>query len=241
MTVHTSSLDQGKRRRRAHQKSRRGCGNCKLRRVKCDETQPRCNKCTSFGVSCSYDGTPDELQLAMKGSFVIEAPQRSPVSLNQTILNMINTPLILHSASSGATGPLYELREDDLRTMSKFQSRTVFSIGTKESVHIFHKEWFRIACQHPMLMHIVLALTLMHDRYLSGFADSPQSVAEAYHYYEGTKLFHHALLKPIKPSERDALWASAALLGVLQFASIDAKTYEEAWPLKPPSESDLDW
>jgi hypothetical protein len=240
MTVHTPSPDHGKRRRRAHQKSRKGCGNCKLRRVKCDETQPRCEKCTSFGVTCNYDSTPDELQLAMKGSFVILAPQKSPVSLNQTILNRINTSLRLQSHSE-TTPLIHELCEEDLRVVNKFQSRTLLTIGTKETVHIYKNEWFRIACQHPMLMHVVLAMTIMHDRYLSGFAETPQSVTEAYHHYEGIKLFHRALSKPIKPSEKDALWASAALLSVLSFASIDARTYEEAWPLKAPSVSDLDW
>ena len=92
-----------------------------------------------------------------------------------------------------------------------------------------------------MLMHIALALTLMHDRYLPGFADTPQSVTEAYHWYQGTAMFKRKLSRPIEPSERDALWAVAALLGVLSFAQIDATTYEEAWPLKAPSYSDLDW
>ena len=74
---------QGRRKRRTHQKSRRGCRNCKLRRVKvrthrsrficllqlgfeeriiaditsckCDEARPGCKKCSNFGVSCNYD------------------------------------------------------------------------------------------------------------------------------------------------------------------------------------------
>ena len=72
-----------RRKRRTHRKSRRGCRNCKLRRVKvrthtsrliyllqldikeriiaditsykCDEARPGCKKCSNFGVSCNYD------------------------------------------------------------------------------------------------------------------------------------------------------------------------------------------
>lgn len=238
MTVHIAAPEQGKRRRRAHQKSRKGCGNCKLRRVKCDETQPRCKKCISFGVSCNYDPTSDELQMTTSGTFILDGPQKAPVSFNQTVLSMVNTPPKMHSSNSRTT--FYELRLEDLEVVSRFQSRTVLTIGTKESVQMFQREWFRIACEHSMLMHVILAMTLMHDRYIAGFADTPQSVAEAYHHYQGTVMFKRKLTDH-DPRERDALWAAAALLGGLAFANIEARTYEEAWPLKAPSESDLDW
>jgi len=95
--------------------------------------------------------------------------------------------------------------------------------------------------QHPFLMYVVLTLTLMHDRYLSASPNTKQSTAEAFYWYKGTALFNSKLSKPIQPSERDALWVTAALLGAIAFACIEAKTPEEAWPLKPPSSLDLDW
>jgi hypothetical protein len=238
MAVHLSHSEQGKRRRQAHRKSRTGCGNCKLRRVKCDETQPRCKKCISFGVSCNYESTSDELQLASSGTFVFSTPQETPISFNQTVLGVVNTPPRIHSTNPRTT--FYELSLEDLEIVSKFQLRTVLTIGTKESVHIYQREWFRFACEHSMLMHVILAMTLMHDRYITGFADTPQSVAEAYHHYQGTAMIKHKLTDH-DPHERDALWAATALLGAMSFANIDARTYEEAWPLKAPSESDLDW
>ncbi|KAL5319830.1 hypothetical protein ACEPPN_012888 [Leptodophora sp. 'Broadleaf-Isolate-01'] len=33
-------------------KTRSGCKTCKIRRVKCDEAKPICNRCTKFGVKC---------------------------------------------------------------------------------------------------------------------------------------------------------------------------------------------
>jgi hypothetical protein len=44
---------------------------------------------------------------------------------------------------------------------------------------------------------------------------------------------------PLEPPDRDALWATAALLGVIAFSLIDASTPEEAWPLNGHSE--LEW
>ncbi|KAF4635194.1 hypothetical protein G7Y89_g2903 [Cudoniella acicularis] len=40
------------RKRRAHHKSRTGCGTCLIRRVKCDETRPVCQRCVKFEVLC---------------------------------------------------------------------------------------------------------------------------------------------------------------------------------------------
>ena len=90
-------------------------------------------------------------------------------------------------------------------------------------------------------MHGLLSLTLMHDRYLSGAPDSKLSTEEAFHWYQGTALFNNKMSSPIDPSERDAAYATAVCLGVITFFYIEAKTPEEAWPLKPPSSSDLNW
>lgn len=40
--------------RKGHTKSRRGCLNCKRRRVKCQETLPVCEHCKRLGLPCQY-------------------------------------------------------------------------------------------------------------------------------------------------------------------------------------------
>ena len=87
----------------------------------------------------------------------------------------------------------------------------------------------------------MLSLTLMHDRYLSAVPNTKLSTTEAFHWYQGTALFNSKIAGPIQPSERDAVYATAVCLGVIAFFYIEAKTPEEAWPLKPPSPLDLNW
>lgn len=52
----TLQIEYGARRdvrhRRSHRKSRGGCQTCKIRRVKCDEATPACNRCISTGRTC---------------------------------------------------------------------------------------------------------------------------------------------------------------------------------------------
>ncbi|KAF2200446.1 hypothetical protein GQ43DRAFT_73129 [Delitschia confertaspora ATCC 74209] len=40
--------------RKGHTKSRRGCFNCKRRRIKCNEIYPACNHCLKAGLICEY-------------------------------------------------------------------------------------------------------------------------------------------------------------------------------------------
>ncbi|OAA59315.1 C6 transcription factor [Cordyceps fumosorosea ARSEF 2679] len=44
--------------RRGHTKSRRGCYNCKRRRIKCQETHPACGHCVKTGLKCEYPAAP---------------------------------------------------------------------------------------------------------------------------------------------------------------------------------------
>ncbi|KAI1816393.1 C6 zinc finger protein [Poronia punctata] len=44
--------------RRGHTKSRRGCYNCKRRRIKCQETRPACGHCVKTGLKCEYPLVP---------------------------------------------------------------------------------------------------------------------------------------------------------------------------------------
>ncbi len=87
-------------------------------------------------------------------------------------------------------------------------------------------------------MHVILALTLIHETHLSPVPDRRRSSALAFHWYHGTALFN-AKLSMAPPHEHGALWAAAALLGVTAFADIQARTPQEAWPLAPPSRMDL--
>ncbi|EGE79763.2 hypothetical protein BDDG_02704 [Blastomyces dermatitidis ATCC 18188] len=264
------------RKRKAHRKSRQGCGNCKIRRVKCDEGRPGCQKCASFGVSCSYEPGAADLQPSRASTFQSDGygflqfqnlsapvPRKSPCSLNDTILSMINTsqaaafsprPRDYDSIHSAVPQRPYQLREHDLELLSIFQARTACSIGTDATLPIYRREFIRLACQHPFLLHMVLTMTLLHDRYLSHFPPWPRSSSPSqlhltsspkalFHWYLGTILFNTKLANPsqIDPRERDAIWAASVLLGAITFSFVDASRAEDSWPLKPSSHLDPNW
>ncbi|KAI0882488.1 uncharacterized protein GGS22DRAFT_45126 [Annulohypoxylon maeteangense] len=53
-----NSLQKQRLERRGHTKSRRGCFNCKRRRIKCQETRPECGHCVKTGLECKYPTSP---------------------------------------------------------------------------------------------------------------------------------------------------------------------------------------
>jgi len=89
-------------------------------------------------------------------------------------------------------------------------------------------------------MHLLLALTLMHDRSLS-LLTTPLNSKEAFHWYHGVRMFSAKLAGDVNVLERDALWAAAMCLSFVSFFYVEGDTAREAWPLKQPSNMDLGW
>lgn len=86
-----------------------------------------------------------------------------------------------------------------------------------------------------------MTLTLLHDRYFSSPLTATLTTEEAYHWGRSLSLYSKALASGVRPSSRDALWATAAFLGVLSLTHTDARIPEESWPYAPPSPLDLNW
>jgi hypothetical protein len=157
--------EEGNRKRRAHKKSRLGCRNCKLRRVKvshagmpfflcritdvlleCDETRPNCKKCTSFGVSCNYDSKAPDLQTSFDGTATIKSLQKPPRSINQALLGMTKVPAPLHPALILDNNSTFQVDGQCLDRLGRFHMRTVLSIGTSRAARLFQSVAIKLAC-----------------------------------------------------------------------------------------------
>jgi hypothetical protein len=92
-------------------------------------------------------------------------------------------------------------------------------------------------------MHASIAVALTYDRYLNNNSSgSRYTLEECYHWSQSTVLLNKRLREPIEAKDKDPIWGTAAALTILTFSSPDARTPEQAWPLKPSSDSsDWDW
>ncbi|KAL2131854.1 hypothetical protein VTI74DRAFT_4542 [Chaetomium olivicolor] len=182
------SEERASRKRKFHRKSRRGCGNCKLRRVKasdaCDEAGPECENCTSYGVLCSYRSDAVDL--------------RGPQELVSPVLAI---------STDGAD--CFELVSQSASTLRRFGARTVGTI-----LYIDQKTVVERAFSNPYLMHAILAVTAIHDRYEGGPFIPAHTWREAYHASQGAALFNQKLSDSNPPQDRDVLWITATFLGI---------------------------
>ncbi|KAJ5097228.1 hypothetical protein N7456_007949 [Penicillium angulare] len=228
------------RQRRTHTKSRRGCRNCKLRRTKCDEGQPQCTKCLSFGVVCNYNPSHGA---DLEPSWQATPSKIKQLPLNQMVFNASpEAPMLRLSVGVGDGPRSFTMDPDSLARLDRFQKRTVFTFGGQSAFRVYQNDVTRLAIKHPFLMHIILAITATHDRYLSvTLNNSKRSLSEAYHSARGATLLVEKLSNPIMYEDRDAIWASAAMLGIASMTSVDASDPAEAWPMKKFNPSDLDW
>ncbi|TKA67347.1 hypothetical protein B0A55_10079 [Friedmanniomyces simplex] len=159
-----------------------------------------------------------------------------PTPPSELMLGMLNYPLTLHE-----TDDTYRITESDLDRLRRFQDRTVLTIGTAQTIHIFRDSVLKLGLDHDYVTHIIFTIVLMHDRYLSEDPWQPPTTEETFHHYHGTAMFNKMLSSPIEEHEKDAMWAAAALLGAITIAAVDATTPEQSWPLKPDGPTDLDW
>lgn len=188
MTVPPPASSDAQRRRRAHKKSRRGCSSCKLRRVKCDEEKPCCKKCKDFGTACAYDGEVEGLRFAGESSFDLNETQHAEVdrpAVSKTVIlreslcddggslslspssGVLSQSFAIVGHVKGLASPPDSDAEDrshafdlsKLKVFTRFNERTVLSVGTKQSARIYQQEVFRLACRvstydSPDRMHL---------------------------------------------------------------------------------------
>ncbi|CAH0051785.1 unnamed protein product [Clonostachys solani] len=225
-----------RRHRKAHRKSRLGCKNCKLRSVKCDESKPACKRCQASGFCCDFSSQGPMLQLQHAGVY------RFDLSLSsQGPSPRYSIPIVL--PCSTAFGE-YELRPEDFAALDRYRNRTLNHIGTKESRPLFSDENGGTGVSHPFLLHMFIALALIHDSCSPSPFPSTEQGLMSFHWYQASAIFRRMLSQGrfgVTVVEHDALWATSVLLGAASFAYLGTHDPKKTWPFRDPDPSDLSW
>ncbi|KAK1086244.1 hypothetical protein LTR33_001667 [Friedmanniomyces endolithicus] len=126
----------GARRRRTHQKSRKGCVNCKKKRVKCDEIRPGCGQCAEKKWSCEFQ----DAELPPK-----KAKRPTVPSLGDCLT--------------------YQ-RLDAVELVDHFIDYTDLWIGSSTSQGVIQRHGFEMALESEHLLHAMLACSAKHLSHL---------------------------------------------------------------------------
>ncbi|KAI1261651.1 hypothetical protein F5Y18DRAFT_196414 [Xylariaceae sp. FL1019] len=213
-------------------KSRFGCKNCKLRKLKCDETKPQCLRCRQYGVVCNFGLTNvSDLQPLSEQRSKPQAAKQYKLPVARSISNGV-------WIADGTER--FELDLQDQALFTRFRHRTLVALNP-DMVGLYESHLYRVSLSCRFMMHGMLAVAAVHDRYVDTAPTKHRTLKESYHWSQCTSLFNKWLSQPLQEDHKDPIWATAGMLGILAFASMNASSYGDAWPLKPPDSSDLEW
>lgn len=218
----------------------------------------------SFGVTCTYDKLSSTLQAFSEGTFLLNFLS---VSLNSQVLTMLHD-----NVPPSSTRKRFPFKDRDLAILNRFHERTILSLRTDQTVTLYQRESVRLAIQvgtfvlaplslgnyfvvlihpkkkkqNPFLFHLVLTVTLMHDRLTLPHQQSrlTPTPAELYHHAAGSSDFNALLSLPpctLTASQKDAIFIGAIILACTSFAQIESHLPStKLWPFVS-GQNDLNW
>ncbi|KAK6850063.1 hypothetical protein PG995_013896 [Apiospora arundinis] len=219
------------RRCKPTRRSRFGCRNCKLRKLKCDESKPQCKRCSSFGVLCNFVPHASDLQPLADDALRSSLAARGRPRLRPPPDSAVWT-------SDASTS--FHLDAKCQEFVVRYLGRSLITPSDPDMVQV-NRKLLVLAFHNPYLMHASIAVALAYDRHINSSLGCRRTLEECYHWSQSTALFNKRLREPIRTKDKDPIWGTAAALAVLSFASPDAGTPAESWPLTPSDPSDLDW
>ncbi|KAL5341411.1 hypothetical protein BJX70DRAFT_358700 [Aspergillus crustosus] len=207
-------------------RSRYGCRNCKLRKLKCDESKPQCKRCLAFGVICNFmsnSNVPDLQPVVLVA--VQEDAQPQP---QRPLTNAVWTS----DASASSASYRFQLNARCQDFITRYLGRSLITPHDPNMAQV-NRQLLKLAFTHPFLMHASLAVSLTYDRHQNAsHAESRRTLEECHHWSQATTLLNKRLQQPIEEKDKDPIWGTAAALVILTFSSPNACTPERAWPLR---------
>ncbi|THX55726.1 hypothetical protein D6D11_03752, partial [Aureobasidium pullulans] len=183
--------------RRVHRKSRKGCANCKARKVKCDESKPQCRNCTTRDARCSFlPPTPCAASLHVSAAESLPSSQALPTA-SAIEVHTPNASLesghseafsIPHGCQDTLSEDLSErLDISDFSLLHHYTISTAYTLAIVPGLQTFMRVSLpRLAFSNRFLLHGTLAIAALH---LSRFK---KDALEA-NFYTTKALYHYGI------------------------------------------------
>ncbi|KAL2135768.1 hypothetical protein VTI74DRAFT_6973 [Chaetomium olivicolor] len=153
--------------RKGHTKSRRGCLNCKRRKVKCQETRPECSNCTRIGLVCEYPDSRAQSSLSM-----VPAPS-TPLQSTPTMFTAADMRFFHHFLVA-AYPPLPIMRDDIWREVAVLSHSYDYLMHAMLGLSASHLDIYGGNFEAHALSHRVKAMQSLNK----ALSTPPRSTAE---------------------------------------------------------------
>lgn len=196
--------------KRSHKKSRLGCTNCKLRKVKCDETRPACRSCRIRRTKCEY--APVASRKSPASSPSKDYPATS-TALSERIAmepRIVHEPLICLPTTDAV----------DMRLLWFYTSSTCKSLSyvddTQRPINdMLQTVLVEHAFEAPFLMNSILELASLHMQSLGQATEPTRALVYQARSVEG----YRRAIEAAQPSTYGALLANSVLRPILSTQS----------------------
>ncbi|KAM0146554.1 hypothetical protein ACHAPG_011069 [Botrytis cinerea] len=219
--------------RRSHIKSHHGCTQCKLRRVKCDERQPTCSRCTAYKRECTYNSLIT--QAPGQHSFELRPPPKSKTQKHRTAFlrpSSRREPPQSQDPSYGIQAPLPFGRYKEADSLLYHYINVTAKPAKSGFISPDHNKWEgavqRSASTHEYVYNGILSFASLHLAVLQ-----PQNrsihIARALKFQNTGMIEFRTVLENVTASNCEAALGFSGLL----ISSIYAFPVAQAGPGKP--------
>ncbi|KAK1247398.1 hypothetical protein MKX07_002307 [Trichoderma sp. CBMAI-0711] len=141
-------------------RSKKGCYTCRIKKVKCDEVRPRCERCVRLRRLCDYEPKMkhnDLLAISRGYMLALESSKSLPTWAQRAALTRaLALPTWLPEFSSSASS--LNLTSADHEAIRYFRTTFARIHHTKNPDYSLFSIIFTLAQDEPMVMHALLAL-----------------------------------------------------------------------------------
>ncbi|KAH7393168.1 hypothetical protein BKA64DRAFT_78517 [Cadophora sp. MPI-SDFR-AT-0126] len=168
-----------KKTRRRGPNVKAGCVTCKIRRKKCDQTQPACLRCTSTGRTCDFLTSPAPQGLNESSKSQVSQPSPEPKLIIANERKQQYRFRYLFVTEHPKSLPSFTTISDpaEARHFDFFRAVCTSSIFTHFDDNLWKGIILRAAHTEPFVLHAVLAIGAL-TRYNSHAPSYPTSVLE---------------------------------------------------------------
>ncbi|KAL2432362.1 hypothetical protein ABEF95_006755 [Exophiala dermatitidis] len=208
-----------KGQRRSHTKSKNGCSQCKVRRIKCDEVHPKCSNCERRQIFCDFSLSPGA---SISPSNHVDGQQQSgqPASVGgRTPSQATIDPF--QKLDLVSTKKTTDLDITDLKLMHHFTSVVAPDLAnahTAEALALWQVHAVKLGFKHHFLLRGILAVAAFHLAYLHPDKKADYELIGTAHQSIGLSEFQDTLAH-VDETNCHAMFAFSCLLIILTFAS----------------------
>ncbi|KAK2686772.1 hypothetical protein QWA68_014955 [Fusarium oxysporum] len=217
-------------------KSRLGCRGCKLRKIKCDEKKPGCDRCRIFGIECVYvqpesrDSRPSEHRRVPMVSHKQRRRGRPRRDWAQFMLRSSTSEVESNDSGSGSVngsiaGHTIQAQQDNLVLSPHFDLNELMAFHHYLSItapslgysHVWRDGAPQLARAYPGIAHAMISISAYH-LIKTNVLEAPKNLLLAEKHYTIAARAATAMVADITLDNCQAIYTIASLICFIAFA-----------------------